>query len=322
MQTWQLSVIGLIISYILTLSCGALLLPLLKKKKCEQPILEALPPEQLRKQGTPTMGGVFFIIPVILCLLASLFFIDPSSIKDVLAIVITSFLFGIIGIRDDYKKLKKRQNEGLKAYQKLIYQVIVATAFVVITTNNTSLYIPFVHAAIDLGWAYYPLMVIGICAIVNAVNLTDGVDGLATTVTLIVSIFFFGISLKFASDALSLSSLIMVGGCLGFLAFNAYPAKVFMGDTGSLFLGGMVCMMAKYSQMSLIIIIVGFVYIFEMISVILQVGSYKLSHGKKKLFKMAPFHHHLEKSGWKETHIVLLAAGITLLLGAVSLLFA
>ena len=321
MQTWQLSLLGMIICYILTITCGALLLPVLKKKKCDQPILDVLPSEQLRKQGTPTLGGIFFIIPVVLCLLASLFFIQPAHIKDMLAVVITSFLFGIIGVRDDYKKLKKRQNEGLKAYQKLIYQVIVATAFVIITTDNTSVYIPFVHAAINLGWAYYPIMVIGICGVVNAVNITDGVDGLATTVTLIVSVFFFGISLKSAGDELSVSSLVMVGGCLGFLAFNAYPAKVFMGDTGSLFLGGMVCMMAKYSQMSLIIIIVGFVFIFEMISDILQIGSIKLRHGKK-VFKMAPFHHHLEKSGWKETHIVLLAAGITLVLGALSLIFA
>ena len=321
MQVWQLSILGLVLSYILTVSCGALLLPVLRKKKYNQPILDVLPPEQLRKQGTPTLGGIFFIIPVTLCLLASLFFIGSSYLKEILAIVITSILFAAIGVRDDYKKLKKRQNEGLKAYQKLIYQVIVATAFVIITTDNTSVYIPFVHAAVDFGWAYYPLSVIGICAIVNAVNLTDGVDGLAATVTLVVSIFFFGISLKFASDVLSMSSMVMVGGCLGFLAFNAYPAKVFMGDTGSLYLGGMLCLMAKYSRMSLIIIVVGFVYIFEMISVILQVGSAKLRHGKR-IFKMAPFHHHLEKSGWKETHIVLFAAGITLVLSVISLLFA
>ena len=322
METWVISLIGFGASLILTIVMGLIILPVMKKKKMEQPILECLPPEQQRKKGTPTMGGLFFLFPVVICIFLSLFFSDSAQMtKDIIATAVTSLLFGLIGVLDDTLKLRKKENEGLKAWQKLLCQLVVATAFIIVTTQSTALYIPFFKETLELGWLYYPLMILGICAIVNAVNLTDGVDGLATSVTSIVCLLFFALGLKHGTPVSSITSMIMFGGCIGFLFFNAYPAKVFMGDTGSLFLGGVCCMMAKYSGMSLLIVIVGFVYIFEMISDIIQIGSIKLRHGKK-VFKMAPYHHHLEKSGWSERQIVLFSVGVTVVLGFVSYMFA
>jgi phospho-N-acetylmuramoyl-pentapeptide-transferase len=321
MQTWVLSIIGLIVTFSLTVVCGLIILPILKKKKMNQPILEYLPPEQQLKSHTPTMGGVFFIIPITICLLLSLIFLDSSLLKNVLAVAITSFLFGMVGVRDDYKKLKFKKNEGLKAWQKLLLQAVIAIAFVIVTTEETSVYIPFFKTQLELGWAYYPLAVIGICGIVNAVNLTDGVDGLASSVTAVVCVFFAALSFRDENDATMLASMITLGGCLGFLVFNAYPAKVFMGDTGSLFLGGMCFMLGKYSGMSLILIVVGFIFIFEVISVMLQVSYFKLTHGKR-IFKMAPFHHHLQQCGFTERKIVVIFSLVTLLLGVLSFIFA
>jgi phospho-N-acetylmuramoyl-pentapeptide-transferase len=229
---------------------------------------------------------------------------------------------GLIGFVDDYCKLLKKQNEGLKAWQKFVLQVIAAILYIVVLIAtghlDTSLYIPFIGINIELGIIYYVFALFLIVGMVNSVNLTDGIDGLASTVTLIVSLFFGFVAFAVINESLILISAALIGGMVGFLIFNLHPAKVFMGDTGSLFLGGIVTGAAFLIGNPLIIVVAGGIFVLEALSDIIQVGVFKLSGRKIRVFKMAPIHHHFEKCGWKEEKIVTVFGLITALLCVIS----
>jgi phospho-N-acetylmuramoyl-pentapeptide-transferase len=229
---------------------------------------------------------------------------------------------GLIGFVDDFCKLVKKQNEGLRPWQKIVLQLLIAVLYLVFMTRfgglRTALYLPFFGMELELGIFYYALAILFILGFVNSVNLTDGIDGLASSVTLAVGLFF-GVAAYLAADrGLLLISACIAGGTLGFLMYNFHPARVFMGDTGSLFLGGIVVGAAFQLNNPLILLVVGFIYLCEAASVILQVGYFKLTHGKR-LFKMAPIHHHFEKCGWGEIQIVFVFTGITLLFAGLAL---
>ena len=291
---------------------GYLLLPVLRALKVGQSIREVGPTWHNYKAGTPMMGGLMFIFGAILCLLGNLFNMEDFSVFYVL---ILSLCFGFVGFLDDFAKLKKKQNEGLTSIQKAMLQMAVSALYLYIMwksgSMSTELYIPFFNVSISL----HPLLYIFFAMFVmvggvNAVNLTDGVDGLCASVTIPVMIFFTAAAVAVGKFDLALLPAAILGGLIAYLFYNWHPAKVFMGDTGSLFLGGVVCAMAFALDMPLILILVGFVYICETLSVILQVGYFKLTHGKR-LFKMAPIHHHFEKCGWKEEKVVLIFAAVS-----------
>ena len=291
---------------------GFLLLPVLRALKAGQPIREVGPTWHNYKAGTPMMGGLMFISAAIVCLLGNLLSMEDYSVFFVL---ILSMCYGFIGFLDDFAKLKKKQNEGLTSIQKALLQMAVSALYlyVMYKTGNmhTDLYIPFFNVSLTL----HPLLYIFFAMFVmvggvNAVNLTDGVDGLSSSVTIPVMVFFTCAAVALGKYDLALLPAVLVGGLIAYLCYNWHPAKVFMGDTGSLFLGGVVCALAFALNMPLILILVGFVYICETLSVILQVGYFKLTHGKR-LFKMAPIHHHFEKCGWKEEKVVLVFAAVS-----------
>ena len=297
-------------------------IPKLKSMKMGQPILEIGPRWHKSKEGTPTMGGLFFIIPIVLSA-AGVSLVNPSmfDLPRLWITVVTSCLFGLIGIVDDMAKLKKKENEGLRAWQKFFLQLVVASAFIGIMAAKgyltTVVYIPFFKVSVDFGFFFYIISVVLICGIVNSVNLTDGIDGLSSSVTAVVCAFFVVVSIIAKNSSAALLSSITFGGCVGFLIFNAYPAKIFMGDTGSLFLGGAVVGIAFLYGSPLIILVTGIVYVIETLSVILQVAYFKISHGKR-LLKMAPLHHHLEKCGFSENKIVLTAVFVTIFFSVIS----
>ena len=300
-------------------------IPKLKSLKMGQPISEIGPRWHKSKEGTPTMGGLFFIVPIVLVLvIASFAAPDALDLPRLWITAVSSLLFGLIGVVDDAAKLFKHENEGLRPWQKFFLQLLVASAFVGIMAVKgyltTVIYIPFFRAEVDFGFFFYIISVILICGVVNSVNLTDGIDGLASSVTAVVAAFFLVMSLIGGNDTSALLSGAVFGGCIGFLIYNAYPAKIFMGDTGSLFLGGAAVGIAFLYGSPLIILVSGIVYVIETVSVILQVSYYKLSHGKR-LFKMAPFHHHLEKCGFSENKIVLIAIAVSVVFALISAFF-
>lgn len=278
------------------------------------------------------MGGFAFIIAaVIVGIAGSVYFAVTDGIRTTLPFVFTLALGvagGLIGCVDDAAKLRKKQNEGLTAKQKFLLQLIAAALYLVGMTLvcgvNTTLYIPFVGVELELGIFYYVLAMLLLTGIINSVNLTDGIDGLASGVTLIVGVFFAAAGFLNGQaepdGGLTLLGGIMMGACGGFLVYNFYPARVFMGDTGSLFLGGLVVGGSFMMQNPLLVVVFGIVYILETVSVMLQVMYFKLTHGKR-LFLMAPIHHHFEKKGWSEIKIVFVASGITAAAALVSLLF-
>ena len=285
---------------------GFLLLPVLQALKAGQSIREIGPTWHNYKAGTPMMGGLMFIFASIIVLLCNLPFMTDYTVFYVL---ILALCFGVIGFLDDFTKLKYKRNLGLTSLQKALLQMAVSAVFLYAMyrsgSMDTHLYIPFVNVSIELHpivYIFFAMFVMVGCD--NSVNLTDGVDGLSSSVTLPVMVFFTAASLALGEYDLALLPASLVGGLIAYLFYNWHPAKVFMGDTGSLFLGGVVCAMAFALEMPLILILVGFVYICETLSVILQVGYFKLTHGKR-LFKMSPIHHHFEMCGWKEEKIVL-----------------
>ncbi|MBQ9924614.1 MAG: phospho-N-acetylmuramoyl-pentapeptide-transferase, partial [Clostridia bacterium] len=293
----------------------------LRRLKFGQKILEDGPTWHMNKQNTPTMGGLIFIIAMVVPVL----FLTPAMIKDgeyrPLLMLALSLVFAAIGFVDDFTKIKKKQNKGLTAKQKLLLQLAAAALFITVMRVmgylEPQLIIPFVDITIDLPWIVYLLF--GIFVIVgadNAVNLTDGIDGLCASVTAVVALFFTAV-FTFADSPARLFSAALLGGLLGFLVFNKYPAKVFMGDTGSLFLGGAVCAMAFACNLPLILIPVGIIYIIETLSDIIQVLYFKATHGKR-FFKMAPIHHHFEMCGWSEKKIVAVFSAVTILTCALS----
>ena len=291
---------------------GYLLLPVLRALKAGQSIREIGPTWHNYKAGTPMMGGLMFVFGTIICLLCNIPFMADFS---VFAVLVLSLCFGFVGFLDDYAKLKKKQNEGLTSIQKAMLQLAVSALFLYVMyktgSMTTKLYIPFVNVSFELHplvYIFFAMFVMIGCD--NAVNLTDGVDGLCASVTIPVMVFFTAASVALGKYDLALLPACLVGGLIAYLFYNWHPAKVFMGDTGSLFLGGVTCAMAFALDMPLILILVGFVYIVETLSVIIQVTYFKLTHGKR-LFKMSPIHHHFEMCGWKEVKICLVFSGIS-----------
>ena len=297
------------VSLVLTAAIGYFLLPILRALKAGQSIREEGPIWHNYKAGTPMMGGLMFILSAILCLLGNLFTITEYTVFYVL---ILALCFGFIGFLDDFFKMKYKRNLGLTSLQKALLQMAVSALYLYLLYKQgvmtSTLYIPFAQVSIHVHPMVYIFIAMFIMVgCVNAVNLTDGVDGLSSTVTIPVLIFFTAAAVLKGMYDLALLPACLVGGLFAYLFYNWHPAKVFMGDTGSLFLGGIVCALAFALDLPLILILVGFVYIVETLSVILQVGYFKLTHGKR-LFKMSPIHHHFEMCGWKEEKIVVVFA--------------
>ena len=303
-----IAVVGAVLSGVL----GRLLLPILHALKAGQSIRELGPTWHNNKAGTPMMGGLMFIFASVICLMIC---IPTITEYTVFYTLIPALCFGFIGFLDDFTKIRHHRNLGLTAWQKASLQLIVSVLFLYLLYKEGSLscdlYIPFVDVSLTIHpmvYIFFAMFVMVGC--VNAVNLTDGVDGLSSSVTIPVLLFFTAAAVAMGKWDLALLPASLVGGLIAYLFYNWHPAKVFMGDTGSLFLGGIVCALAFALDMPLILILVGFVYIVETMSVILQVGYFKLTHGKR-LFKMAPIHHHFEMCGWKEEKIVLAFAGVS-----------
>ena len=303
------AVIGAVLSGLF----GLMLLPVLRALKAGQSIREVGPTWHNYKAGTPMMGGLMFIFAAIVCLLIGLVGMVDHTVFYVLGLALC---FGLVGFLDDFFKLKFKRNLGLTSWQKAALQMAVSALYLYLLYKrgalDTHLYIPFVAEPtpeINLMVYIFGAMFV-IVGCVNAVNLTDGVDGLCGTVTIPVMIFFAAAAVAREKFDLALLPAALTGGLIAYLFYNWHPAKVFMGDTGSLFLGGIVCGLAFALNMPLILILVGLVYIVETLSVILQVGYFKLTKGKR-LFKMAPIHHHFEMCGWKEVKIVLVFAAVS-----------
>lgn len=307
--------------FLLSVLLERIIIPILKSHKVGQRILEIGPRWHEGKSGTPTMGGICFIMSSLTVLSVVAVFIaikgeSRSLIPLSLSMGLATFN-GMIGFFDDYTKLVKKQNEGFTPIQKIILQSIVAAAYIVgmVLTENmdTFVHIPYTNYYIDLGIFYYVFAYLLIIGFVNSVNLTDGIDGLAGSVTAIVGAFFAVAAFATDNRMLALLSAAIIGATLGFLVYNIYPAKVFMGDTGSLFLGGIVVGAIFMLGEPLLILLVGFVYFMEALSDIIQVGVFKLSGRKVRVFKMAPIHHHFEKCGWSEMKIVAVFSLVTLI---------
>mgnify|MGYP000842330124 FL=1 len=322
--------LAIVIAAVITGLLGYFMVPFLHKIKFGQTIREVGPSWHKNKQGTPTMGGIMFIIgssvAAVICI-AFLWLNGGAETQLMFVKVVAGALmavgFGIVGFLDDYISIKKHRNLGLTEIQKLILQFIIVGAYllsVALAGGTTETVIPFV-GSVDLGFFYYILAAVFIVGMVNAVNFTDGIDGLNTSVTLVVALVFSVIAMLLNRVGLSLYAAAIVGAMIGFLFWNANPAKVFMGDTGSLFLGGAVCALAFGVDMPILLILIGIIYIVEILSVVLQVTYFKISHGKR-IFKMAPIHHHFEMCGWNENKICFVFSGVTLLAGIIGVLLA
>ena len=312
-------------AFMITALLGIVVIPILHKLKFGHTILDIGPAwHKAKKQGTATMGGVMFIIGITAAFAVGFIMLiaggvitleqsDRMNIINAVSGIIMAVLFGFIGFVDDFIKVKKKQNEGLTATQKIIMQILVIAAYFTVRVlsgdTSTVINIPFL-GGLDLWYFYYILVGLAILYLVNAVNLTDGIDGLCATVTFVVGSFFAVAAFRLGSLSEVIVSALIIGATLGFLIYNAYPAKVFMGDTGSLFLGGLVVAMAFVIDNPLILVLVGIIYVCESMSDILQVGYFKLTHGKR-LFKMAPIHHHFERCGWSENKIVFVFSAVT-----------
>lgn len=287
------------------------LIPVLKSRKIGQKIYEIGPRWHKGKEGTPIMGGLGFIIAAVVGLgvITGVYAYLGRAI-ELLPVWLTftlALLNGLIGFFDDYTKLIKKQNQGFLAWQKLVLQFLVAIAYLWAMSAcgfiDTALEIPYFGIEIELGIFYYFLAVLFIAGMVNSVNLTDGIDGLCSSVTAVIGAFFAVAAFVALKPELAILPATVIGGTVGFLMYNFYPAKIFMGDTGSLYLGGAAVGMAFLADEPLIILIAGIIYLIEVVSVILQVGYFKITHGKR-IFKMAPIHHHFEKCGWSEVKVV------------------
>lgn len=317
--------IGAIGAFIISLCMGMILIPVLHKLKFGQEIREEGPKWHAKKSGTPTMGGLIFIAAIFamsaICCVLGLFFgidmpADSTYLKTLVMLLCLSAVYGVIGFIDDYIKVILKRNLGLTAKQKFLLQLVAAVGFVCWAVYGmdiaTVVKIPFTSIELDFGIWFVPFAALVIIATVNSVNLTDGLDGLATCVTCMVALFFILFADKVANKAVALFASILLGSLMGFLMYNKFPAKVFMGDTGSLFLGGAVCGMAIVTEQPLALLIVGLVYVIESLSVILQVISFKTTG--KRIFKMSPIHHHFEMCGWSETKIVITFTIVTAVL--------
>lgn len=328
-----LPIVAAITAFVVTALLGRIIIPYLHKLKYGQTILDIGPNWHKAKQGTPTMGGVMFIIGILVAAVVAVtvalmdgtngFFQEITSVSPqkriylvrVFAGLLMALSFAIVGFIDDYIKVVKKRNLGLTARQKTLLQLLIAAAYLTTLAlqGDTFTDIPFlgrIDCSSGVGLLYWPIALFFIYGFVNAVNLTDGIDGLCSSVTAVVAAFFMLSSGVLKLYGLNVLAALCLGGCAGFLLWNAHPAKVFMGDTGSLFLGGLVVAMAFASGMPIVLLLAGVVYLMEALSVVLQVAYYKRT--KKRIFKMTPIHHHFEMSGWSENKIVAVFCLVTL----------
>lgn len=319
----------LILTAALTAVILRFLIPYLKSRKLGQKILDIGPRWHKSKEGTPTMGGLSFLIAFAVIVTAVLAGLRVSGWEGpwlpALFTGLYALMNGGIGILDDRTKFSKGKNEGLLSWQKYLLQLFAALLYLgamgLFGGLSTDLYLPFLKITLPLGWLFYPFAVILLTGVVNSVNLTDGIDGLAASETAVVAAFFSAVAFTgIQNEPLAVFAAATLGGCIGFLVYNFYPARVFMGDTGSLFLGALVVGMAFMANNPLIVVVVGLMYIVETLSVILQVAFFKLTHGKR-LFKMSPIHHHFEQCGWSEIRIVSVFSALTLLLSILAYAF-
>lgn len=298
---WQMMLFAFAISLVVCLVIGPVLIPALQRLKFGQSVRSDGPERHLQKQGTPTMGGVMFFFSMIL---GTIFLAGSSYMAYYL--LVCALGFGLIGFIDDYIKIVKKRSLGLTAKQKIIGQLALsvglAIAAVKLLNISTEVIVPVLGWSIDFGVLYIPFLIFLLVGTTNAVNLTDGLDGLASGVTLIVALGYTLIGILQGQPAVVVFGAALAGSCVGFLVFNHYPAKVFMGDTGSLFLGGAVAALAIMTKTELLLPLIGIIYVAEVVSDIIQVGVYKWK--KVRVFKMAPLHHHFELCGWSETKVV------------------
>ncbi len=321
------TILSMAASFVLTGLLGYVLIPLLHKLKFGQTILVDIGPKwHAKKQGTPTMGGIMFIIGIIVSTALTVLVCKASGYSpfsgldalrkteytNLIGGILLAFLFALVGFTDDYIKVVKKRNLGLTEIQKTIPQLVVAVTYLACyyKANGSSMYVPFV-GDVDLHFFYW---IFGVCVIygaINAVNFTDGIDGLCGSVTLTAAFGFTAAALLYKTGAVSIPAAALLGACAGYLIWNHYPAKVMMGDTGSMFLGGMVVALAYSIRMPLILLLFGVIYVIEAMSDVIQIGSIKIRH--KKVFKMAPIHHHFEMCGWNEKKIVRIFTLVNLL---------
>lgn len=327
----QQLIFAVILSFVISLAVGELVLPLLRRMKLGQFVRDDGPQSHLKKQGTPTMGGVIMIVGVVITSLA----LAKGDQQMLVVAVLSVVCYGIVGFLDDFIKTVKKRSLGLKPYQKALAQLGFAVAIAIYAYQNpeigSAIRLPFTDIDWNMGWLFIPFVIIAVLGTVNGCNLTDGLDGLNSSVTLIFSagfsVIYYVLSQQAADNGQALLAgdyrnmmvfcAAVAGACLAFLHFNAHPAKVFMGDTGSLALGGAVVYMAVAAKMPLWLLFMGGIYLASCVSVILQVGSYRLRHGKR-IFKMAPLHHHFELCGYPETKVVsmyMIAATVLCLIG-------
>lgn len=317
-------IVACAVSFVVTaLLGGKVILPALRRLKAGQEIREIGPKWHATKAGTPTMGGLMFIAGIGAAILLAGWPRMMAGDFSHIYVFLFAVVFGAIGFLDDYEKVKKHQNLGLTALQKFLLQLAAAIVFLMLMRYeglvSPNLHIPFLNITVPISWPLYmAFAAFVIVGAVNAVNLTDGLDGLATSVTIPVALFFVSVATWWSYTQLGVFAAALLGGLLAFLLFNAHPAKVFMGDTGSLFLGGAVAGLAFAFDMPLALILVGVVYIVETLSDILQVVYFKLTHGKR-IFKMAPIHHHFEMCGWSEVKIVTVFTAVSVVFCALAL---
>ena len=316
----------MIIAFIVSIIMGFIIIPILKKRKVGQIERDDGPQSHLKKQGTPTMGGIIIIITMTLVVIGTYIYLSIIGETDIahklLPILLLTIGFGLIGFIDDFKKLVLKNTEGLKPSYKMIGLLIISVAYVIYLVYGlkieTQTYIPIIKTYIDMPtFIYIPFAILVILGATNAVNLTDGIDGLSSSVCAIIitCLAIIGISLQLYE--VSIFASIVIGAVLGFLMFNIHPAKVFMGDTGSLMLGGVISGLALYLEMPLLLLVIALIPVLETISVMIQVVYFKKTG--KRFFKMAPLHHHFELSGWKENKVVVVFSVVTLLLCIIGL---
>ena len=306
MSDYKLALIA-VIAFAVSMLGTMVMIPILKKKQFGQYIREEGPQAHLSKSGTPTMGGIAIVLGILVAIVCSSFITDGFS-SEKIAIILTMLAFGVIGFIDDYNKVAKKQNEGLTPKQKLALQILfgIALAVFMMLKEGTVVFIPFAKVYVDFKWFYIPFVVFVEVAMANAVNLTDGLDGLASSTTAIVAATLSIIGLHFIqgqNEAMFVAGQAIMGATLGFLMLNKYPARIFMGDTGSMALGGVLSATAIVGHMEWLLPIAGLLFVIEAVSVILQVAYFKKTGGKR-LFRMAPIHHHFELGGWSEVKVV------------------
>lgn len=311
-------VMPVVIAFAISVVLSPILIPFLKKLKFGQFVRDDGPQSHLKKSGTPTMGGIIILLSIVI---TSLLYI--GEYKEMIPVLFVTLGFGLVGFLDDYIKVVMKRSLGLRAWQKLLGQIVVTSVFAyyVLEVMNigTEIIIPFTNgAAWDLGILYVPFLFVVLLGTVNGVNFTDGLDGLASGVTVLVATFFTVVAIGLGSGIHPITGAV-VGSLMGFLIYNVYPARVFMGDTGSLALGGFVASAACVLRMPLFILIIGMIYLVEVLSVIIQVTYFKMTGGKR-IFKMAPIHHHFELCGWSETRVVAVFSIITAILCLIALM--